>query len=605
MRQKLKLQQKPQEFAHGYANATAKFWYSILLVLIDIILGFVMTGLLARYIYPYPEAGGYAGVAAPFFGIVYTVCDIATWGAIERFIPEYRIKNPKQMIMFVRFFIAYQSFSGLGQFTALSIYALYFAKDTVLSYAVWFMLLNCMKQFPGYLGIFKSLLNAFQQYNKVSVIDFIQGNVFQRLSELLLLLLGRYIGSLNPQYGEIMFLAIFTSIAVYLDDVVIIIVEIHYFKKVAAAEGLRVRDCFSLDISKEIIKMCFNWGIKQSFPSLVGSFIGFYSFMITITFLPSYATWGALAGMAGTILWYIGVSGGSPVPLYTEALMNGKKELAQFYFTQHYRFVIQVAWMFVAIMFPMVTILPQAFVALGLPYYLLAVPFIIANLIAHIINVCMNQGDAVLYGAGKANVIMTLRFIWMAYDVFFQTLWLVILKIPLTYGASGVVFYMIYAGILTNIPKAIITYMYIQKKIFKIRVAKWQTFGATAISMLLYMGFGFLMTTFVYPTIMNSAGAIVAIFITAVILALGGFYMYFPMTAFFGAFDKETLGYFEKSVEMAGYSKLLVKSIYRVVKFACKISPLHDRFGVDPTVAHQQLAELVAIKKRAIDGASQ
>src|SRR5512136_964662 len=134
----LKHQQKPKEFTHGYANATAKFWYSVLLVVVDIILGFVMTGLLAKYIYPYPEAGGYAGVAAPFFGIVYTVCDIATWGAIERFIPEYRIKNPKEMIKFVRFFIAWQSFSGLGQFTALSIYAIYFAKDTALSYAMWF-----------------------------------------------------------------------------------------------------------------------------------------------------------------------------------------------------------------------------------------------------------------------------------------------------------------------------------------------------------------------------------------------------------------------------------------------------------------------------------
>ncbi|NMC08518.1 MAG: hypothetical protein GYA24_25135 [Candidatus Lokiarchaeota archaeon] len=604
MRQQPKQQQKPQEFTHGYGNCTAKFWYSILLVLIDIVLGFVMTGLLARFIYPYPEAGGYAGVAAPFFGIVYTVCDIATWGAIERFIPEYRIKNPKQMIMFVRFFIAYQSFSGLGQFTALSIYAIYFAKDTALSYAVWFMLLNCMKQFPGYLGIFKALLNAFQQYNKVSVIDFIQGNVFQRLSELLLLLLGRYIGTLIPQYGEIMFLAIFTSIATYLDDIVIITVELHYFKQVAASEGLRVRDCFSLDISKDVIKLCLNWGIKQAFPSIIGSFIGFYSFMLTITFLPSYATWGALAGMAGTILWYIGTSGGSPVPLYTEAILNGKKKLAQFYFTQHYRFVVQLAWMFVAILFPVTTILPQAFIALGLPYYLLAVPFIVGNLIAHVINVPLNQGEAILYGAGKANVIMVLRLAWMVYDAFFQTLWLAILKLPVYHGATGIVFYMVYAGIITNIPKSIVYYTYVQRKIFELHVAKWQTFGASGFSMLIFMAFGFFMTGIVYPVIADNLGVIVAILIIVVILALGGFFMYFPLTGFFGAFDKETLGYFKQSVEMAGYSKLLVKATYQAVKFTCKISPLHGKFSPDPTDAHRELDELVATKKLAIEHAT-
>nr|MDO8115090.1 hypothetical protein [Candidatus Sigynarchaeota archaeon] len=592
---------KEQEFTHGYANATAKFWYSVLLTVVDIILGFVMSGLLAKYLYPYPEVSGYAGVSAAFFGIVYTACDIATWGSIERFIPEYRIKNPREMVKFVRFFIFWQSFSGLFQVTFLSIYALYFAKETALSYAIWFMLLNCMKQFPGYLGIFKSLLNAYQEYTKVSIIEFIQGNVFQRLSEIGFLLIGRYIGSITPSLGEIMCMAIFYSIAVYMDDVVIITLELHFFKKVAAKEGISVRDCFSFDIGWPVVKKCVNWGIKQSVPSLVGSFIGFYGFMLTITFLPSYATWGSLAGMAGTILWYIGTSAGSPVPLYTESLMNGKKELAQFYFSQHYRFVVQVAWMFVAILAPMLLILPSAFVALGIEYYLLAIPFIIANLIAHMINVTLNQGDAVLYGAGKANTIMILRFVWMGYDTFFQTLWLAILKIPQVFGASGVVFYMVYAGILTNIPKSIVYYTLVHKKIFKIVIAKWQTFGASAISMLLFMGLGFFLVLVVYPVIASSFGVIVAVFLTAVILALGGFYVYFPLLGLFGGFDKETLQYFEKSVEMAGYSKLFVKSIYKCVLFTCKISSLHDKHGVDPTVAHAQIDELVAIKRSAAE----
>ncbi len=600
------VKKKEPEFVHGYANATAKFWYSIILVLIDIVLGFVMTGLLAKYLYPYPEVGGYAGVSAGFFGIVYTMCDIATWGAIERFIPEYRVKNPREMVKYVRFFIAWQSFSGLGQVSFLSMYALLFAKDTNLSYAAWFMLLNCMKQFPGYLGIFKSLLNSYQQYTKVSVIDFIQGNVFQRLSEIGFLLTGRYIGSIMPAYGEIMVMAIFYSIAVFVDDLIIVTLEIYYFKQVANKEGMRVRDCFSLDIGWPVVKKCVNWGFKQAFPSVVGSFIGFYGFVLTITFLPSYATWGSLAGIAGTIMWFIGTSAGSPVPLYTESLMNGKKELAQFYFAQHYRFVVQVGWMFVGIFAPMVTILPGAFVALGIEYYVLAVPFIVANLIAHSINVTLNQGEAVLYGAGKANAIMTLRFVWMAYDMFFQTLWLAILKIPATYGAPGVVFYMVYAGIMTNVPKAIVYYAYVNKKIFTLRIARWQSFGASGLSMLIFMAFGFLVVLLVYPLLAGSLGVIVAVFISAVMLALGGFYMYFPLLGVFGGFDKETLQYFEKSVEMAGYSRLFVKSIYYVVKRACKASPLHDRFGVDPTVAHRQIDELVAMKRRAIesDGAS-
>ena len=160
---------------------------------------------------------------------------------------------------------------------------------------------------------------------------------------------------------------------------------------------------------------------------------------------------------------------------------------------------------------------------------------------------------------------------------------------------------MVYAGIITGIPKSIVYYMYVNRKIFKINIAKWQTFGASGISMLLYMAFGFTIVSLAYPQLVASLGVIASVFICAVILALGGFYMYFPLLALLGGFDKETLHYFEKSVDMAGYSKLFVKSIYSVVKHVCKASPLHDRFGVDPTVAHRQIDELVAIKRHAIE----
>jgi hypothetical protein len=275
--------------------------------------------------------------------------------------------------------------------------------------------------------------------------------------------------------------------------------------------------------------------------------------------------------------------------------MNGKKELTGFYFGQHFRTTIQLAWMFASAIGPIILFLPDAFKELDIMNYMLTIPFIIGNIIALMINAVCGQGEGILYGANKANKIMILRFIWMAYDAFFQTLWLAWLKIPLQYGVNGIVFYMIYAGLLTGIPKAL-TYYFLANRIVKLKVPWWQTFGASTIAAAVVALIGFTFTSTFYRMLYNQIGFYGAVAPTIVVLLIAGFFGYFPLTALLGAWDRETLEYLKYSVKNSGPSKWIAKPIYLLVIKACKISPLHDRFGLDPTVAHQQIEELLALK---------
>ena len=66
------------------------------------------------------------------------------------------------------------------------------------------MLIFMGKQWPGFPGVFKSIMAALQMYNKKNVIDFLQGEGIQVFTQILFALLGRWYGQNHPEIGEIL-----------------------------------------------------------------------------------------------------------------------------------------------------------------------------------------------------------------------------------------------------------------------------------------------------------------------------------------------------------------------------------------------------------------
>ena len=69
---------------------------------------FALFGTLLEVLYPFPSARGYVNTSMILFGFVQFLFNIPTGFAIERFVSEWRIKDPNKMLEYVRFYIWYQ-----------------------------------------------------------------------------------------------------------------------------------------------------------------------------------------------------------------------------------------------------------------------------------------------------------------------------------------------------------------------------------------------------------------------------------------------------------------------------------------------------------------
>jgi hypothetical protein len=102
----------------------------------------------------------------------------------------------------------------------------------------------------------------------------------------------------------------------------------------------------------------------------------------------------------------------------------------------------------------------------------------------------------------------------------------------------------------------------------------------------------------IYDPLLISYGFIVAVIPIIILFILIGLYLYFPLTGFFGGWDKDSVERFEKVVLMSGPSKWLVSPMFSITKFFIRISPLHDKFGMESKEALQEARELY-IKKQS------
>jgi hypothetical protein len=183
----------------GFSRPLGGYFYSLIFMIFTMIASLVLVSLVYEYLFPYPEIQGYNSVAGGFFAIVYTMFDFGTAFGIQRFIAEYRVKNPNKMLEYVRFYIWYQMFTGLIQVLGVSLFLLFYIRNSGnLAYLTWVFLIICQKQWPGMLGTFSSILGGLQKYNKSTILSFLHSDVVQNITNIIFILIGRWWGSNNP-----------------------------------------------------------------------------------------------------------------------------------------------------------------------------------------------------------------------------------------------------------------------------------------------------------------------------------------------------------------------------------------------------------------------
>lgn len=600
----------------GFHRVLGGYFYDYGLSLIEMFLGFLLTPILIFIAFPYPEASGYYDIAFRFFGVLFTVFDFATAFSIERFIGEYRVKDPRKMLGFISFYVWWQMITGLVQVTVITVFALYVFPSTNMSYLSYLFLTLMLIQYPGCTGYFKSVLRGLQAFHYDNIVDFLRSNVFDIIMRLAFILLGRWVGMQNPAIGDLMGLAIGAAIGKEVDEYINMGVAIYFFNKVMKPYGIRGRDCFNYRyIDKAVAKTALWWGFQLQLPAILGSVWGFLGLLVQLNYLPQLAYWSAVTGLLGAVTRILTIGSAlSMTPAMSEAYMNGKIELARYYLKNAYKWYFTLMF---GVLGLLIVLLPEIMTFLlslpGTENYQMVIPFIVPTILSAVFGPLMGFFDNIIVGTdhptAKALIDIFFQFTGFTWHLFTY----VILAWQVKFGIEGIVMIYTFAGFAHWLAVFLIKWIFIEFNVFHVEFPAWQCFAApilTTITGVLPVGYAWLYGIYrplLIPGFTELAGPVAGPLIAAAItllFALFGFLflVYLPFLGFWGGWDDYGLLVFRKAYHLTGPSKPLIYLLYKStelgVRASKRVTKLHNRFPIEAKVPYIQTIELLA--ERAI-----
>ncbi|MBD3353306.1 MAG: hypothetical protein GF364_17630 [Candidatus Lokiarchaeota archaeon] len=581
----------------GFHKPMAGFWYKLIYQFIGLAISAFFMGYLISFFYPYPESFGYKDVVVNLFNLMFLIFDVGTASVMGRFIPEANIKNPEKMLHYVQYFIWYQMVTGLIQITLISIYALFYATESNLAYLVWLMLLRGCVQYPGFLNVFQNVLGALQQFHKREILNFLNGSLIQRLTELSFVYFGQLYGQAHPEVGEMLGIAIGASIGLYIDDFGTMAIAAYYFSKVVKKYGISPKHCFRVDFTWNEIKPVVIFSLKTQVPGMITTALDFLILQFWLMYVPQYTTIVTLAMIGGsiadTINWF-----NTPdiTALVSEAYMNGKKQLVRYYFGQIYRFVVLMHGLFIPLILTLNQIMPTIWYEFNMINYIPGVVFIIPRLIKTTMGHYMKYPGQVLFGADKpefniftsiAGKIVNTLFLWFLLDI---------VDVSTNYGIFGVAWVKECFELPASLFFFCLSVIYMQRKVIKVKIPWKQIIIGFILPSLIIYGLMSLLIKFAFYPLYSAFNVFIAIGVSILVLAIILIFVYFPLTALLGGWDKTNLNEFKKVTKMSGPSKIIVIPVYRLIEFASKRSKLHDKFGMEVADVEREAEELLKIK---------
>ncbi|MFX0102136.1 MAG: hypothetical protein ACFFCS_21400 [Candidatus Hodarchaeota archaeon] len=583
--------------AIGFHRPVGGFWYKIILEVGILIIPIFITEFVLKVMYPYPTSKGYNTTFTSIFILIFQVFDLGTSNTIARYVADANIKDPRRMVNYIQYFIWYQMITGLVQITAISTYCLYIVPNTELAYGIWIMLLVITKQWPGFPGVFKGVLNSLQQYNRKAMIDFIQGEGFQRITEIVFVLLGRWLGSLDVRIGELMGIAMGAVLGLYLDDIIATFVAGYYLTKALKPYGITFKTLFRVDFDRKLVIECSIFGIKTGLPGVLFASTQFISLNLMLNYIPQYTTYVVLADMAIMLAAMTQrLVNQDFTPIFTEAYQNGMKKLCEYYNAHAIRFICINLGFALAIMLVVFSVLPDVFPVLGLDRYILTIPFFYPALLNRASRSFTNYPGGLLIAANKPTLAMIIKIAEEGGKIFLWWFTIVVLRVQ-DLGIMGVVYVITLTEFPAKLATTIATFTYLDRRVFRMKINVWQTLVVPiATTAILYGIFTFFKETLLW-TLME-INFYLALGLAVVVLFILVFGLYFPITIILGGWDDNSVRDFVKAVKMAGPSKFLVVGLKKNVLAVAKKAKLHNKFKIDDEAAYRELVELVALREK-------
>lgn len=585
----------------GFHRPLAGFWWNYSILLVLALPGIIVIGVvLPNYILPFPEALGFSNVVTSILGPLYLFADFGIKEAISRFISQYSETNPKRAINYISLYFYYQMWTGFVQVSIVSWLAMSVLPHTDISYAAWMFLVYILIQWPGTPGLFLSALGGFQQFAKQNVLVVIQNVVFQTITQVGFIFLGRFIGSLDPTVGELMGATMGFIAGSYVDDFIAMIIGAYMFSKVIKPFGIKLREVLIIRFDKKLMKEVLVYGGKV-LPSGL-SYVGVnaaITFML-VAWFKSYSTYIGLYSLASGLIGALGVSFSISEPI-SQAYNNGKKALALFYIRSQLQWwgVISIG----VLMAPLLFLIPGVLGKIAgeyaevkwmiFPLFLGAFILFPTNFSGIICQACDIPQHSTFMNFIEQGTRIVFYFIALS---------------PWTVSAWLGDEYVIYFWLIGEAPgyalKGIYGWYIVKKKLFSgqpIHFPLYKTLVAPAMVLGIFLGLSIVMNGLfdvVYAASDIAGYGLAAVYL---ILLLFGFpiFILMPVLGLLGAWDDQTLEDFRRCALMAGPSKKLVMALYTTAKFGYDRSPLKGRFVSPHEEAMAEAAQLTSARKAA------
>ncbi|MEX2681515.1 MAG: hypothetical protein Q6373_007940 [Candidatus Sigynarchaeota archaeon] len=584
----------------GFHRPLGGFMFNYVIGFVEIIFGVVVGGLLISVLYPYPESKGYRDLAGMVFIWTMPLFDIGVAYGIERFIGEYRIKDPAKMVQYIQFFTYYLLFSSLLKTTVFSLWTFTVISQGSLAYLSWNLLMLSIQQYPGVLYLLRFCMAGLQQYHVSNTLNALGSEVFDKVFLLCFIYMWRDIGNRNPAMGELMTMAFGTTFAYYMRDFFMFGLQIYFIRPMLRKIGISLGSLFRPGFSREVARTAFKAGISVSVPGIVAQGVAFAITMMYVDIVAQFTTFSVLSSSASMFVNFLDYFGKIDLTApFSEAYQNQKQKLSIFYIAQGWKYWGYENGAMMLMFAAFLNVLAATLLAIpGLEYYAMIGLFLLPWWIYKFFLPIAEQGDMILVGAMRLKVFQSFRIA----EEGTKLAWVALMLYWFRWqegGTQAIAFVFMLATAIPQWIKVCLVWTYIRKKLLSYTIPVWQALVAPLASGAIVYGIVTAYLQYIHALIVPSIGPVFAGIISIVVILVTCPTIVFPLLyGLLGGWDSFGLETYQKAVSMAGPSKAFYRIASRITSWAARHSPLTNKFPIPHEAAVEDIKQLTAMKKK-------
>ncbi|MEE8399076.1 MAG: hypothetical protein V3S89_08720 [Desulfobacterales bacterium] len=556
----------------GFHRPLGGFLVALVLALImSVPMNIYGTMILRVYILPSAQAMGMYDRVTQFFSLIWVVFDVGTSVAFVKFFSQYRVDDPARAVKYGQFFVWWQALTGTIQIALVTAVAGIWMPQTAYALYAWISIAHCMIQIPGFYGVFRNALSAWQRFDYVQIVELVSALVIPLIAQPIIVLSMVAWGKAHPVVGASMGGLYGLAAAGYVGQVLAFLLGYFLYRRI----GYNVKVLFMAHFEWKTIKESFKFGVFEMLGS--GSYTAGQAAEITIitAFLINYneiwGNWGLAAGLAGGTAVLMTLSEtGNLLPAMSEAFSHGKEKLSQYYAAMAMKWGGLISGFFCA---SLLAVMPRFILGTTGPEFQRAAAFVVPWIFYMSLPFVTWVNDTVALATNRPYL---KTFLTAGEQVVRIVLVLVLIRHFQIYA-------LVYAYMVAIMTKNIGSYIVVNRYCFRQRFYIWQTLAAPVMAGVAH----YLVLRWVTGFIWQGDQW------TSLLIYIIGLIPSFPLYAFFyglfGGWDDGGLVEFRRAVDISSFVRPFSLAVWKASSAGARISPIHGRFPI--TVRAEAMVE--------------